>query len=594
MDDCPERHRLLVDRFAKVERAPGFLCSRCRRSLRGLLVESSVGRAGGRRDKELFLKRIHYLLTSQSATSIIAAIAALVFLMLLVSCSVEQGEDQATETRSEERSRGVASQTEKGAIHEPSETNTRGSRPQARGYLVPVAHLTSTWENISMKKLSQSQGLAVPQGYRDAAARLLDQPDLGSFGSAATVVDHVSRTPQAIGLVPWQAVNPKVKALAVDGEALLAADGAVPEGYPLAPEDSEAPEPEKLRRVVVGGDIVLDRGQSYTVIQQGMGLDFPLDGGYAAIIRRIREPNPYSAADFIHQFTAERQGGSGAVREYLVSADLTLANLESPVVSNAVWHPDATTFTGEPQLLPILNQAGIDGVTLANNHILDAGVEGIQETQQYLEDAGISYAGAGMDLASAREPMIFDLGGVKLGVLSYLDVPSYEWAWATENAPGTAPLLEDVMREDIERLKSEVDLVLVMPHWGKEYIAEPEPYQVEMARAAVDAGADLFVGGHAHWPKGIEVYEQKPIFYGVGNFLLDQSWSEETSTGIFAEITLYGDRPVQAKPVPFVMLDQAQPNFLLPEAGGNRALRKIYSASRGPEFEAYKGRPGVP
>jgi poly-gamma-glutamate synthesis protein (capsule biosynthesis protein) len=103
----------------------------------------------------------------------------------------------------------------------------------------------------------------------------------------------------------------------------------------------------------------------------------------------------------------------------------------------------------------------------------------------------------------------------------------------------------------------------------------------------VDAGADLVVGGHAHWPKGIEVYEGKPIFYGVGNFLLDQSWSEETSTGIFAEITLYGDRVVQIRPVPFILLDYAQPNFLTRSGGGNRALRKVYSASLGPEFEAY-------
>jgi poly-gamma-glutamate capsule biosynthesis protein CapA/YwtB (metallophosphatase superfamily) len=83
------------------------------------------------------------------------------------------------------------------------------------------------------------------------------------------------------------------------------------------------------------------------------------------------------------------------------------------------------------------------------------------------------------------------------------------------------------------------------------------------------------------------MYEGKPIFYGVGNFLLDQSWSEETSTGIFAQITLYGDDVVQVRPVPFIMLDYAQPNFLMPGAGGDRALRKIFAASLGSEFEAY-------
>jgi poly-gamma-glutamate capsule biosynthesis protein CapA/YwtB (metallophosphatase superfamily) len=166
-------------------------------------------------------------------------------------------------------------------------------------------------------------------------------------------------------------------------------------------------------------------------------------------------------------------------------------------------------------------------------------------------------------------------------------VPSYDWAWATETAPGTAPLLADVMEDDLELLRREVDLAVVMPHWGKEYVATPEPGQVDLAHAAIDAGADLVVGGHAHWPKGIEMYEGKPIFYGVGNFLLDQSWSEETSTGIFAEITLYGDRVVQVEAVPFVMLDYAQPNFLVPEAGGERALRGVFSTSLGPEFEAY-------
>ena len=107
---------------------------------------------------------------------------------------------------------------------------------------------------------------------------------------------------------------------------------------------------------------MLDRGQNYMVIQQGMGLDFPLDGGYAAVTSRVPEPSDYSETGIIHEFTAERTGGSGAMRRYLTSADLALANFENPVIRAAVWHPDATTFTGDLRLLPILNQAGIDGV----------------------------------------------------------------------------------------------------------------------------------------------------------------------------------------------------------------------------------------
>ncbi|HET7270816.1 MAG TPA: CapA family protein [Rubrobacter sp.] len=507
---------------------------------------------------------------------------------LLISCSSE-GSKGGENQRSGESHRTGATRTEQtgstrtGDAGGPSGTDR--SEPEAA--LVPIAHLSSTLGNVSTQELSKARGLAVARGFRDEAGQITGRSEFESFDSAEAVVDYVSRTPEALGLVPWDEVGPRVKVLSVDGNALLDPDKVGPEGYPLKPEGATVPDPRKLRRVVVAGDVVLDRGQNYMVIQQGMGVDFPLDGGYAAITSRVPEPSNYSETGIVHQFTARRTGGAGAVREYLHGADLTFANFENPVIRNAVWHPDATTFTGDLRLMPVLDQAGIDGVTLGNNHILDAGTTGLDETMRHLNDAGIAHAGAGMDLAEAREPMVFDVGETKVGVLSYMGVPSYDWAWATETAPGTAPLLQDVMQEDIGRLRQDVDLVVVMPHWGKEYMATPEPGQVDLAHAAIDAGADMVIGGHAHWPKGIEMYEGKPIFYGVGNFLLDQSWSEETSTGIFADITLYGDQVIQVRPVPFVILDYAQPNFLLPGAGGNRALRKVFSASLGPEFEAY-------
>jgi len=512
-------------------------------------------------------------------TAVIAVMVSL--LPLLVACSSERSKNQSEGIR--RPGEGQQAGATRGGQTGNGAQSSNSSESQAA--LVPIAHLSSTVDDVSMEELSGARGLAVGRGYRDEAAGLLDSSRFESFDSDEAVIDHVSRTPDALGLVPWNEVGPRVKALSVDGKALL---GQKSSGdYPLRPEGATVPDPEKLRRVVVGGDIVLDRGQYYTVIQKGMGIDFPLDGGYAAVTSRVPEQSAYSETGIIHQFTAERTGRAGAMREYLSGADLTLANFENPVIRDAVYHPDATTFTGDLRLMPVLDQAGVDGVTLGNNHILDAGTTGVGETIKHLDDAGIAHAGAGRDLEEAREPMVFDLGGTKIGVLSYMGVPSYDWAWATRTAPGTAPLLENVMEEDIKRLRPKVDLILVMPHWGKEYIATPERFQVDFAHAAMDAGADLLIGGHAHWPKGIEVYKGKPIFYGVGNFLLDQSWSEETSTAIFAEITLYGDDVIQTRPVPFIILDRAQPNFLVPGAGGDRALRKVFAASLGPEFEAH-------
>jgi poly-gamma-glutamate synthesis protein (capsule biosynthesis protein) len=529
-------------------------------------------------------------LVKRGMTSRVRAVLVTIALLLclaplLLACSSEKPEGQSGGGNGSSDTQNMQSGT--AGNEDDQEPSKGGGQPEPPAALVPIAHLSSTLEDVSMQDLSEARKLAVARGSRGEVRELVDRSEFEDFDSVVAVVDHVSKTPGALGLVPWDEVGPRVKALSVDGESLLDPDAAGAEGYPLKPEDATVPAPGKLRRMVVGGDIVLDRGQYYTVIRRGMGIDFPLDGSYAAVTSRVPEQSSYSETGIIHQFTAERTGDTGAVREYLSGADLTLANFENPVIRDSVYHPDATTFTGDLRLMPVLDQAGIDGVTLGNNHILDAGTTGLDETMGHLDDAGIAHAGAGMDLAEAREPMIFDVGGTKIGALSYMGVPSYDWAWATETAPGTAPLVRNVMERDIKRLRPKVDLVVVLPHWGIEYMATPEPGQVDLAHAAIDAGADMVIGGHAHWPKGIEMYEGKPIYYGVGNFLLDQSWSEETSTAIFADVTLYGDDVIQTRPVPFIMLDRAQPNFLSPRGGGNRALRKVYAASLGPEFESY-------
>jgi hypothetical protein len=504
---------------------------------------------------------------------------------LLFACSSEKPEGQSGGDDGASATHGKQSGSAKDeGAQEPSKG---AGQPEPPATLVPIVHLGSTMEDVSTKDLSEARQLAVARGSREEAGELVDRSEFEGFDSAEAVIDHVSETPGALGLVPWDEVGPRVKALSVDGKSLLDPDTAGAENYPLKPKGSTVPDPGKLRRMVVGGDIVFDRGQYYMVIRRGMGIDFPLDGGYAAVTSRVPEQSAYSETGIIHQFTAERAGDAGAVREYLSGADLTLANFENPVIRDSVYHPDATTFTGDLRLMPELDQAGIDGVTLGNNHILDAGTTGLDETMDHLDDAGIAHAGAGMDLAEARKPMIFDLEGTKIGILSYMGVPYYDWAWATKTAAGTAPLVRGVMEQDIKRLRPKVDLVVVMPHWGIEYMATPEPEQVDLAHAAIDAGADIFIGGHAHWPKGIEMYEGKPIYYGVGNFLFDQSWSEETSTAIFTDVTIYGDDVIQTRPVPFIILDRAQPNFLTPSGGGNRALRKVYAASLGPEFESY-------
>ncbi|PLS86679.1 MAG: hypothetical protein CYG60_05980 [Actinobacteria bacterium] len=153
---------------------------------------------------------------------------------------------------------------------------------------------------MTLAELSQTRELAVPRESREAASRLLGPSNLEDVESAEAVVDRVSRDPEALGLVPWGEVAPRVKALSVDGRVLLRPSAAEGNGYPLRPEGATVPDAGELRRIVVGGDVVLDRGQNYAVVQQGRGLDFPLDGGYAAVTGRTAEESAYSEFGTIH------------------------------------------------------------------------------------------------------------------------------------------------------------------------------------------------------------------------------------------------------------------------------------------------------
>jgi len=120
-----------------------------------------------------------------------------------------------------------------------------------------------------------------------------------------------------------------------------------------------------------------------------------------------------------------------------------------------------------------------------------------------------------------------------------------------------------------------------MPHWGIEYRSTPFAGQQALARAAIDAGADMVIGNHAHWAGALEVHDGKPIWYALGNFVFDQTWSIPTMEGITLELTFNGKDLVQAKMRPHLILDKAQPNFLDPLGDGKTVLSQIFRASKG-------------
>lgn len=204
-------------------------------------------------------------------------------------------------------------------------------------------------------------------------------------------------------------------------------------------------------------------------------------------------------------------------RALLAEGDLNIANLETAVTSRGKKADKRFTFRMPAHSLDAVKKAGFSLVSLANNHTLDYGEEGLFDTLAALDAREIAYAGAGQNVAAGRVPAIVEVSGVKVGFLSYsLTFPKF--FWADQDKAGTIFGHEKWVRDDIAKLRPKVDIVLVAFHWGAEKRTTPKDYQLALARASIEAGADAVIGHHPHVLQGIEIIDGKPVLYSLGNY----------------------------------------------------------------------------
>jgi poly-gamma-glutamate capsule biosynthesis protein CapA/YwtB (metallophosphatase superfamily) len=247
------------------------------------------------------------------------------------------------------------------------------------------------------------------------------------------------------------------------------------------------------------------------------------------------------------------------VAPLLRSFDVTVANLEGNLSDTLPQpaDPHSVTFVSSPAMLEGFALAGIDAVTLANNHSVwndeGWGVQGLLDTIAALDTYGIPYFGAGSNLATARAPWVVSAGGTRIAFLGIDAVTAnYEVepgaatgvldvdVGATADGAGTNPYLASQVTEDITAAAAVADVVIPYFHLGAEYIAVVPPWAVEAAHAAIDAGAAMVVTNHPHLIQGMQIYAGKPIVYSPGNFILDQMWAAEVRSGYALEIILRG------------------------------------------------------
>ncbi len=249
--------------------------------------------------------------------------------------------------------------------------------------------------------------------------------------------------------------------------------------------------PPRPIRVLIGGDVMLDRG-----------------------IRRIGQSKGYDSL-------------FAGIAPLFKSEDAVIVNLEGPVTGNPskTLLPDGTTskeftFTFDPDVVPSLKSAGITAVSLANNHTDNFGADGFDETESWLSNGGIRYFGSPWN-ATATEYVIAS-NSIPVAFVGY---HAFQ--------PGFGAIIDDV-----KRLSAQGNFVVVMPHWGVEYAPHPTDKMRSQARALIAAGASAVIGSHPHVIEDHEVIDGVPVFYSLGNLLFDQYFSPQVMKGDLVELTL--------------------------------------------------------
>lgn len=233
------------------------------------------------------------------------------------------------------------------------------------------------------------------------------------------------------------------------------------------------------------------------------------------------------------------------VSSTLQSNDFNLANLESPIITSCPEGKTGTfTFCGDSNFITYLKENKLI-FNLANNHIFNYYQDGFEQTKDYLDQNQIAY------FYSHNPDTEFyktEINGITFGFLGYDFI--------------TNPKLNpNQIINAIKKYESEVDWLIVSLHWGNEYLKSPESWRINLAHQLIDAGADIIHGHHPHVLQSTEIYNNKAIFYSLGNFIFDQSWSKETSSSDFIILTVDKNNIINTTRKPYTIKFNSQPQF---------------------------------
>ncbi len=281
---------------------------------------------------------------------------------------------------------------------------------------------------------------------------------------------------------------------------------------------TETVQPEEEESEPVYEEIYDPEGKVYSVDAaepDKTTLAFVGDIGFAqgyATINKFRSNGSDIHNSFDEQVLSTMQG-----------VDIMMANNEFPYSDRGTPTPNKTyTFRADPKDVHIMTDIGVDIVSLANNHAYDYGPDALIDTVDTLNDARLPFVGAGKNFEEAAHPVYFHVNGHIVSYVSATQIERYgnpDTKEATADSPGVLRTLDPAKAvAAIKEAADNSDFTVMYVHWGSESTDLVEQSQRDLARAYVDAGADLIIGDHSHCLQGIDFVDNVPVFYSLGNF----------------------------------------------------------------------------
>lgn len=437
-----------------------------------------------------------------------------------------------------------------------------------------VAPFATVRDGVSQEELrgrwtgATADALYVLEPDAAALAVVFGSP-AASIVSKAELLSRLESQPGALGLLPFDELDPGFKVLAVDGIQPLE-ENFDAQAYPLAIVLTvSGPEAGSLQTALAGTIPATNRDPAKltTLVMTGV----------TAMSRMTAQRMERSGYDYPARI----------IGPTLRQADITHISNEVPFIPGCKVNASANNlrFCSDTTYWAALEAIGADIVGLSGNHVNDFGRKGARQSLAFYRQKGVGIYGSGLNEEQACEPLLWVDHGNTFAFIAALAYQPRS-AWATETEPGACYYYTNKQRilDRVRQLSTQVDVVAVELQHYERYNPRPTPRQVQEFRELRQAGADIVTGVQSHVPQAIEPYGADAaggagvIAYGLGNLFFDQMWSWQTRTGLILRHTLYDGRLLNTEILTTVLENHAQPRWAT-QAERARILRPIFDAT---------------